>query len=92
MTVQDGQIVRRALISDPDPSGPAAAADAARSASADPAAVDVASHAAQFADLLAAVDTGRQPAVTGESGRAALEIVLAVYESSRTGRPVSLGR
>ena len=43
-------------------------------------------------DLLGAVDAGREPAVTGESGRAALEIVLAVYESSRTGRPVSLGR
>jgi predicted dehydrogenase len=54
--------------------------------------VDVASHAAQLADLLDAVDAGREPAVTGENGRAALEIVLAVYESSRTGRPVSLGR
>jgi predicted dehydrogenase len=48
--------------------------------------------AAQLADLLDAVDTGREPAVSGQSGRDALEIVLAVYESSRTGRPVSLGR
>ena len=47
---------------------------------------------AQLADLLDAVEAGREPAVTCESGRAALEIVLAVYESSRTGRPVSLGR
>ena len=53
---------------------------------------DAAGHAAQLADLLVAVDTGREPAVSGESGRAALEIVLAVYESSRTGRPVGLGR
>jgi predicted dehydrogenase len=54
--------------------------------------VDVTSHAAQLADLLDAVDTGREPAVTGQSGRAALEIVVAVYESSRTGRPVRLSR
>jgi predicted dehydrogenase len=54
--------------------------------------VEAASHAAQLADLLDAVDTGREPAVSGESGRAALEIVLAVYESSRTSRPVHLSR
>ena len=73
----------------------AASADAGSSAAAvavDPAALDVAGHAAQLADLLDAVDTGREPAVSGQSGRDALEIVLAVYESSRTGRPVNLGR
>src|ERR1700733_3091695 len=90
VTVEDGQIVRRALVAGPDP---AALADAAagRSAAADPAAVDVASHAAQLADLLDAVDTGREPAVSGRDGRDALELVLAVYESSRTGHPVTLG-
>jgi UDP-N-acetyl-2-amino-2-deoxyglucuronate dehydrogenase len=88
VTVEDGQIVRRALAAaDPDP---AAVADNSPSAAADPAAVDVASHAAQLADLLDAVDTGREPAVTGQSGRDALEIVLAVYESSRAGRPMIL--
>ena len=92
VTIEDGQIVRRAFAGASEPKAPAGAADAARSAAADPTAVDVASHAAQLADLLDAVDAGREPAVTGESGRAALEIVLAVYESSRTGRPVSLGR
>jgi UDP-N-acetyl-2-amino-2-deoxyglucuronate dehydrogenase len=87
--VEDGRIVRRALTPDADAASPAAAA---ASAAADPAALDVASHAAQLADLLDAVDTGREPSVGGESGRDALEVVLAVYESSRTGRPVTLGR
>src|SRR5580704_15017548 len=93
--VEDGQMVRRALAGDADPKTPAAPtapADAGLSAAEDPGAVNVASHAAQLADLLDAVDAGREPAVTGQSGRAALEIVLAVYESSRTGRPVALGR
>ena len=59
-------------------------------AAADPAALDVSGHAAQLADLLAAIDEGRAPAVDGEAGRAALEIVCAVYESSRLGRTVTL--
>ena len=63
----------------------------ARSAAADPAALDVAGHAAQIADLLAAIDEGREPAVNGQAGRDALEIVCAVYESARTGRTVTLG-
>ena len=88
VTVEDGQIVRTALL----------AADASRSpgqhqtAAADPAALGAASHAAQIADLLASVDEGREPAVSGENGRETLEIACAVYESSRTGRPVTLGQ
>ncbi|HTX25510.1 MAG TPA: Gfo/Idh/MocA family oxidoreductase [Streptosporangiaceae bacterium] len=54
--------------------------------------MEVASHAAQIADLLSAVEEGREPAVTGGAGRAALEIVCAVYESARSGRVVELGR
>ena len=50
----------------------------------------MASHAAQIADLLTAVEQGREPSVTGRSGRDALEVVCAVYESARTGRPVVL--
>ena len=59
-------------------------------AAADPAAIEVASHAAQIADLLAAIEEGRAPAVDGQAGRDALEIVRAVYSSARTGRTVRL--
>jgi predicted dehydrogenase len=48
------------------------------------------SHAAQIADLLAAIETGRPPSVTADSARDALEIVCAVYQSAREGRPVAL--
>jgi predicted dehydrogenase len=50
----------------------------------------VASHAAQIADLLTAVEQGTEPSVTGRSGRDALEVVRAVYDSAREGRPVVL--
>jgi predicted dehydrogenase len=88
--VEEGRIVRCSFAADTDPTAPAAAADADRSAAADPTVQDIASHAAQLANLLDAVEAGREPAVSGQSGRDALEIVLAVYESSRTGRPVQL--
>ena len=90
--VEDGRIVRRAFGAgvragaDPDGGAGPAVADVGS----DPAAVDVAGHAAQIADLLAAIDEGREPAVGGEAGREALEIVCAVYESARTGRTVRL--
>lgn len=63
---------------------------AATSASADPAALSQSSHLPQTADLLDAIDNDRDPFITGESGRRPLEIVLAIYESARQGRPVQL--
>ena len=95
VTVEDGQIVRRAFGADAGlatPAGSGAGHHAAPVPGSDPGSLDVASHAAQIADLLAAVDGGREPAVTGQGAREALEIVCAVYESSRTGRTVTLGR
>jgi predicted dehydrogenase len=86
--VEDGRLVRAALRSGAAGLPPATAA---QGAAADPAALDIAVHAAQLADLLAAVDEGRPPAVTGEAGRATLALVLGVYESARAGHPVRLG-
>lgn len=51
--------------------------------------VDVAHHR-QYLDVLGAIRSGRRPAVTTADGRRALRVVLAVYESARTGLPVDL--
>jgi UDP-N-acetyl-2-amino-2-deoxyglucuronate dehydrogenase len=98
--IEDGRLVSLAFgaqaadgAPEPGPgSQPGAGAEsgAESGAAADPAALDVSGHAAQLGDLLAAIDEGRAPAVDGEAGRAALEIVCAVYESSRSGRTVTL--
>ena len=61
---------------------PAVAASAAH--------LEVAAHASQLADLLAALDEGREPLVTAANARATLELVRAVYASARDGRPVAL--
>lgn len=47
-------------------------------------------HTGQIADFLAAIERQTAPLVTGESGRAALELVTAVYKSASTGSTVSL--
>ncbi|MCY7419952.1 MAG: Gfo/Idh/MocA family oxidoreductase [Chloroflexi bacterium] len=46
----------------------------------------------QYADLVAAVRTGGPPAVTARDGRDAVELIVAAYESSRTGHEVAIGR
>ena len=47
-------------------------------------------HRANFADFLSALDKGTKPPVSGAEARRAVEIILAVYESARTGKAVSL--
>jgi UDP-N-acetyl-2-amino-2-deoxyglucuronate dehydrogenase len=52
--------------------------------------LETAGHFAQIADMAAAIRDGRPPAVTGEEGRASLEVCLAIYESARTNREVQI--
>ncbi|GAB2747407.1 Gfo/Idh/MocA family protein [Sinomonas soli] len=49
-------------------------------------------HTTQIRDFVEALGAGRAPAVTGRDATAALTILLAVYQSSRTGRPVRLAQ
>lgn len=51
--------------------------------------VDMA-HRRQYLDVVQAIRSGGRPAITTDDGRRALQVVLAVYESARTGRPVDL--
>ena len=47
-------------------------------------------HAALYADVIDAIRTGRKPYVDAVAGRNAVEMILAVYKSSVTGKPVKL--
>lgn len=47
-------------------------------------------HTALYADMIDAIQHSRTPYVDATVGRNALELVLAVYQSSFTGRPVKL--
>ena len=47
-------------------------------------------HTALYADMVDAIENDRAPYVDAVAGRNALEIVLAIYKSQKTGEPVKL--
>ena len=58
---------------------------------ADPMAISFENHRRQYADVLAAIDEDRPPAIDGREGLRSVELVEAIYRSVREGRPVRLG-
>ena len=49
-----------------------------------------AAHARQLRAIFAALRAGEQPPVAGEDARAAVELILAIYQSARTGERARL--
>ncbi|QDU80407.1 1,5-anhydro-D-fructose reductase [Polystyrenella longa] len=56
----------------------------------DPSAISFAGHQAQFTDFISVLNTNKKPLVDGEEGRKSVEIILAIYQSSWTGKKVTL--
>jgi predicted dehydrogenase len=56
----------------------------------DPGALTAENHGWLLQDLVGAITEDREPFVTGESARKAVDLILAIYESSKTGRDVKL--
>jgi len=59
-------------------------------AASDPTTIGMEGHKALIQDFADAIREDREPLITGEEARKAVEVVLAVYESSRTGQPTKL--
>ena len=57
---------------------------------ADPTAIGHHAHAELFRDFLAAIEEDRAPAIDGPEGRRSVELILAIYESAKTGQAVKL--
>lgn len=57
---------------------------------ADPMALNFGYHRLQLADLIAAIEENRSPLVDVYEGKKPVEIILAAYESSRTGKKIVL--
>ena len=57
---------------------------------ADPAAIGHRGHALQFADIVHSIREGKRPAVDGREARKAVELILAIYRSARTGLEIKL--
>lgn len=47
-------------------------------------------HSPLYGDVIDAINTGRKPYVTAKDGRDALELVLAIYKSSKEGQTLKL--
>ncbi|HIE43867.1 MAG TPA: Gfo/Idh/MocA family oxidoreductase [Candidatus Omnitrophica bacterium] len=47
-------------------------------------------HRRQIVDMIRAIREDTEPLVNGEEGRKSMEIILGIYESSKTGKPVKL--
>lgn len=60
------------------------------SGASDPTAIGHALHKAQIEDFVNAILEGRDPLVTGVSGRKSLELILNIYKSSKKGKEVSV--
>ncbi len=56
----------------------------------DPSAIKFDKHQFNFEAFVQALDEGRDPKLDGAQGRKAVEIILAVYESAKTGTKVTL--
>ncbi|MCA9077059.1 MAG: Gfo/Idh/MocA family oxidoreductase, partial [Planctomycetaceae bacterium] len=56
----------------------------------DPSAISSLGHQKQFEDFLAAIKAGKTPAVDGHQGRKSVELILSIYESSWSGKRVTL--
>ena len=59
-------------------------------AASDPTAIGTEGHQAQVEDLVRSIRGDRDPLVTGEEARKAVEVILAIYRSARTGSAVAL--
>jgi UDP-N-acetyl-2-amino-2-deoxyglucuronate dehydrogenase len=57
---------------------------------ADPKAIGHHGHTMQFQDVLSAILERKKPLIDGPEGRRAVELILAIYKSAETGKPVKL--
>lgn len=66
--------------------------EAQNSGSSNPGAIDNAGHVLQIGNLVRSIQDGEELLATAYSGRLPLEIILGIYESSRTGASVTTGK
>lgn len=86
--LEGGQIIAYNLKSGNSPELTAPPSDS--SGAADPNAIGHQLHKAQIKDFIEAIQDNRAPIVDGKTGRKSLELILKLYESSKTGKELFL--
>ena len=87
IVLEEDSIVRWDVEGDDEPIGKRTV-----NSGADPMALNFGYHRLQLADLIAAIEEDRPPLVDVYEGKKPVEIILAAYESSRTGKKILLDR
>ena len=67
-------------------------ADVDAGGASDPMDIDVTPFVRQFHDIIDAIRSGRRPTVSGEEARKPLQLILAIYESSKTAKEILLNQ
>ncbi|GAB3916766.1 Gfo/Idh/MocA family oxidoreductase [Mucilaginibacter boryungensis] len=62
----------------------------AKGGASDPLSISYLGHQRQMEDMIHAINTGSKPLIDGEEARKSVKIVLAIYESARTGKLITL--
>jgi UDP-N-acetyl-2-amino-2-deoxyglucuronate dehydrogenase len=62
----------------------------AKGGASDPLSIGHLGHQRQIEDLIQAIETGQKPLIDAEEGRKSVAIVLAIYQSARTGKLIQL--
>ena len=94
VVIEDGEIISQGLASEPaqaqvSDGQPDGEPDSQPAGASSPD-IGIASHVAQITDFVDAIEHDREPSATAQDGRAALEVVLAVYQSARERRTVQI--
>lgn len=87
LVLEDGRIVYQSIEGE---EAPAASSAEGMGGASNPSAISDIGHIRQIADMVDAVQNDRSPMIDGREGRKAIEIILGIYEASRTGRIVEL--
>ena len=77
---------------DPDPSLVTPADGDTNASASSPIVSDISGHRRLIEDFLSAIDQDRAPICNGPEGRRSVQLIEGIYESSRTGLPVNLGK
>ena len=80
----------RADLRTPDPTLVAQGESNANSSASSPVVSDVSGHRRLIEDFVRAIATGGEPVCNGREGRRSVELIEAIYESSRTALPVGV--
>jgi len=89
IVVEADQIAAWNVEGEPAPLADVGGTDVAKAAS-DSKTFGTEGHKAQIAEMVQVVTSGGHPAIDGPEGRKAVELILAIYQSARSGAPVEL--